>query len=292
MKPYLISFLLLCGWAIPTRYLYVCKIKHHCYEKPAVAPAADTKAKTLVLKDGDSTVLSGYEQFAFAAKAAQPTLSPDNSDFLAKTAAYLKSNPDKKMTITGYYTTAEQGLKSGFYENLGLARAADLRTRLVAMGVPESRMSLDFGKVASDKLDTPASFNIVKPTSPTATNQLATTQYSFGDMTFSDANFASGSDVFQPGDQFKTYADSLASFCKKATPKSLLITGHTDTDGSDGANNALGLRRAKAVRKYLESKGIKAKTEVASDGERSPTASNDTPDNKAKNRRVNIKINE
>ena len=294
MKPYLISFLILCGWAVPSRYIYVCKIKHNCYEQPAAAPVAEMRAKSLTLKNGDSTVLAGYEQFAFADKMTKPNLSPDNSDFLAKTAAYLKAHPDKNLTVTGYYLKSEEGMKSGFYENLGLARAAELRSRLVAMGIPENRISLDSGKVNDSKLSAPASFSIVRSqtaSNNTATPQLATSQFSFSDMTFSDANFASGSDIFQPGEQFKIYSDSLVGFCKRTPPQKLTITGHTDSDGSDAENNSLGLRRAKAVRKYLESKGIKVKTDTATDGERSPMASNDDADGKAKNRRVNIKIN-
>ncbi|MBP1664786.1 MAG: Outer rane porin [Bacteroidetes bacterium] len=66
------------------------------------------------------------------------------------------------------------------------------------------------------------------------------------------------------------------------------ITGHTDSDGDDAKNLELSKRRAESVKNELNAKfGIDASrltTEGA--GETKPVAPNDTPENKAKNRRV------
>lgn len=66
------------------------------------------------------------------------------------------------------------------------------------------------------------------------------------------------------------------------------ITGHTDSDGDDARNLDLSKRRAESVKNELNAKfGIDASrltTEGA--GETKPVAPNDTPENKAKNRRV------
>jgi len=71
----------------------------------------------------------------------------------------------------------------------------------------------------------------------------------------------------------------------------VLVVGHTDSIGSDAYNLKLSKRRADAVAKYLSSHGVNAsrlKTEGA--GKSQPVASNDTPDGRAQNRRVELHV--
>lgn len=69
------------------------------------------------------------------------------------------------------------------------------------------------------------------------------------------------------------------------------IQGHTDSAGSDAYNQGLSERRAAAVRDYLISKGIKAdRLTMRGYGESKPIATNETPEGRAENRRVQIKI--
>ena len=72
------------------------------------------------------------------------------------------------------------------------------------------------------------------------------------------------------------------------------IVGHTDTDGADDFNLDLSKRRAAAVKNELaKTFGIDAsRMETDGMGETKPVAANDTPANKAMNRRVEfIKVN-
>ena len=66
------------------------------------------------------------------------------------------------------------------------------------------------------------------------------------------------------------------------------ITGHTDSDGADAANQTLSEKRAAAVRKYITgSYAVDAsRIETAGKGESQPVAPNTTAEGKAKNRRV------
>lgn len=69
------------------------------------------------------------------------------------------------------------------------------------------------------------------------------------------------------------------------------ISGHTDSDGSDMYNLRLSQARAQAVVDYLVSRGINPDRLVAKGyGESRPIAPNDTPENKQKNRRTELKI--
>jgi outer membrane protein OmpA-like peptidoglycan-associated protein len=69
------------------------------------------------------------------------------------------------------------------------------------------------------------------------------------------------------------------------------ISGHTDSDGSDAYNLRLSQARAQSVVDYLISRGIDASRLTARGyGESRPVAPNDTPENKQKNRRTELKI--
>jgi hypothetical protein len=69
------------------------------------------------------------------------------------------------------------------------------------------------------------------------------------------------------------------------------IQGHTDSVGSDTYNKTLSDKRAKAVMEHIVSKGISANrlTSVGK-GELNPIASNETPEGRAQNRRVEFNI--
>ena len=67
------------------------------------------------------------------------------------------------------------------------------------------------------------------------------------------------------------------------------ILAHTDSRGADEYNQALSLRRARAVEEFLVSQGIDAGRLVAEGfGESRPIADNDTPRGRALNRRVEL----
>lgn len=69
------------------------------------------------------------------------------------------------------------------------------------------------------------------------------------------------------------------------------IFGHTDNTGSTQLNEALSLRRAESVMGVLEVDGVPtARMRARGFGYTQPIASNDTPEGRAKNRRVEIRI--
>lgn len=65
------------------------------------------------------------------------------------------------------------------------------------------------------------------------------------------------------------------------------IQGHTDNTGNETANMKLSARRADAVKAYLVQNGIaKDRLTAKGYGQTKPAASNDTPEGRAKNRRI------
>jgi outer membrane protein OmpA-like peptidoglycan-associated protein len=89
----------------------------------------------------------------------------------------------------------------------------------------------------------------------------------------------------------KPSLDELAKVLIEKKDWNLQIAGHTDSDGSSRANLVLSKRRSEAVRDYLASKGIdKSRFTVLYFGESQPLVKNDSPENKQKNRRVEMTI--
>jgi outer membrane protein OmpA-like peptidoglycan-associated protein len=82
--------------------------------------------------------------------------------------------------------------------------------------------------------------------------------------------------------------NDIANVLKENPSVRIKIIGHTDSDGDDALNLDLSGRRAESVKNELSGKfGIEAsRMETEGAGESKPAAPNDTPVNKAMNRRV------
>jgi peptidoglycan-associated lipoprotein len=91
----------------------------------------------------------------------------------------------------------------------------------------------------------------------------------------------------------KKALDDLAGKLKSENKNVYLeIQGHTDSLGSDAYNMTLGLRRAEAVRNYLNMQdGVPLhRMNVISYGKTKPIADNKTREGRAKNRRVTVVV--
>ena len=96
-------------------------------------------------------------------------------------------------------------------------------------------------------------------------------------------------DTSELTDPAKQTLDEMATRLQKAPNMKVTIDGHTDFIGSSDYNMALGERRANAVKDYLSGKGVNAAVlDIRSFGESQPTASNQTPEGRATNRRAEI----
>ena len=69
------------------------------------------------------------------------------------------------------------------------------------------------------------------------------------------------------------------------------ISGNTDNEGSDEVNDKLSKSRAQSVVNYLISKGIAAtRMQATGFGKRKPIDTNQTPEGRAANRRVEFLV--
>jgi outer membrane protein OmpA-like peptidoglycan-associated protein len=82
----------------------------------------------------------------------------------------------------------------------------------------------------------------------------------------------------------------LDSVTKCLTSGTWEVAGHTDSQGSADANQALSQKRAAAAVEYLTSQRPGAVTmQAVGRGQTEPVADNDTPEGRAKNRRISFK---
>ncbi len=89
----------------------------------------------------------------------------------------------------------------------------------------------------------------------------------------------------------KEKLDVVAQALKDHPDQRVVIEGHTDAVGDEDYNDTLSRERADAVRAYLESQGVSSLRLTATGaGEAEPIASNDSPEGRANNRRVEIII--
>lgn len=92
------------------------------------------------------------------------------------------------------------------------------------------------------------------------------------------------------GDFYATL-NSVAKVLKKFDKTAIKVSGHTDSVGSDTANQTLSEQRANSVAQYLKGQQIAAgRIQSVGYGERMPVASNDTATGREQNRRVELEL--
>jgi outer membrane protein OmpA-like peptidoglycan-associated protein len=90
---------------------------------------------------------------------------------------------------------------------------------------------------------------------------------------------------------FYQVLNSVAIVLKEFDKTVVEVAGHADSVGADDANMALSQRRASSVSSYLGAQGIDSQRLITIGyGESRPIASNDTPEGRQQNRRVEITL--
>jgi outer membrane protein OmpA-like peptidoglycan-associated protein len=102
-------------------------------------------------------------------------------------------------------------------------------------------------------------------------------------------SFATNSAQLTPN--FYASLNQVATSLKEYGDSTVQIVGHTDSTGAAALNQQLSVNRANAVVVYLTAQGIDAqRMQALGMGPSQPVADNKTPEGRAQNRRVEIKI--
>ncbi len=92
-------------------------------------------------------------------------------------------------------------------------------------------------------------------------------------------------------DEHKDFLDRLIKVVKGHSDLRVQVTGHTDSEGTHGYNDGLSQRRAQAIINYFVENGLSAdRLKFDFKGETDPAATNDTPEGRQRNRRVDFEF--
>lgn len=278
MRTLIIGGVIFLMWCLLGRWYYVCEIQGLCGNDPI-----ETAATPPLVEEG-TVDLDAEEKISFDKKAIEPNWSDNQRNAISEIVAKMKADEAMNLKILGLYTTDERDVDAGLFENIGIARADAIRKMITAEDIAATRISLDATE-DDNAHDNPIRFEFTKKVIEAA-------QYTFDNMTFGNITFASGdAQLKNPPRQFLLYADSLRSFLKVNPDRVLIVTGHTDDQGSENLNYKLGIRRGNTIEYFLRTqKGISVPIEVRSRGEKAPIADNSTAEGRRKNRRVQITI--
>ena len=109
------------------------------------------------------------------------------------------------------------------------------------------------------------------------------------DVVLNNIQFDVNSAKLKPAGQAEL--NKLVTLMQQNSSIEILLSGHTSSEGSAVLNRELSLKRVRSCKDYLISKGIDdGRITIKGVGPDNPIAPNDTEANRAKNRRVELKI--
>ena len=290
-----IWWFLLIGWMAGSAYWHVCKIKLLCDAPLTSSTVISTTAPVispLTIIDGTELNLTSSGNFGFAKSGADANFSGVKSE-IDSLASFASVNPGKMITITGSYSSQETNSTS--FPNLGIARAAAIKSYLTSKGLPDSIFVLngqlnDSIVFSPDSLHGGIDFTFAKKIAVTE-NDLANEQKYESIFKPLDLYFPTASAEYIKTGENQKFLIEAKKFLAENKDKKLLLTGYTDSDDSAEWNLKLSKKRAEIVKAKFVSLGVPA-DRISTDGkgEADPKASNDTPEGKRANRRVTIVV--
>lgn len=201
---------------------------------------------------------------------------------------------NQRLSITGYALESEKNTSA--YENLGLARANDVKNYFVSKGFPSNRIDIR-GEMKDDilqeknKMFGPVSFMLNDESKDIAiVDWNAVKKAINADPLILYFNTGQTSIDLSESDRKKV--TEITRYLDNVADSKLDVVGHTDNVGDRNINIKLGKERADFAKEYLVTNGVSVERIISSSkGPDQPIAPNNTADGKAKNRRTEVKIN-
>jgi OmpA-OmpF porin, OOP family len=238
--------------------------------------------------------ISSKNNLRFGKSGFNPVLGTDITTVMDSLVSYGKAHPNKKITVTGYYNATETNTST--FENLGLARAEELKKVLVSKGLKASNIFAESKKDESliySPIDTLVGgiSMMIMDTVPLQPKLIAKEKVKEDLFAPRTVYFKTGENSLNVDADLKDYLEKANQYLKTHSSKTLLVTGHTDNVGDPARNVTLSANRAMFVKTELTKQGIAAASiSTQGKGMADPIADNNTAEGKAKNRRVTIQI--
>jgi OOP family OmpA-OmpF porin len=236
-----------------------------------------------------------HQNFKFLKNSSQNILPVGDSVNIGITNLKLlfDKNPNQKLIITGYATSAESNTSA--YPNLGDARANDIKNYFISKGFLASQFDCkgELKNLLGSSKDTilgPANFKITQLDATVPEIDWISVKEKINANPLILYFNTNQSEINLTKDERQKVAD-LVHYLDNVSDAKLYITGHSDNIGNRDLNIKLGLERANFAKDYLVKNNVFAnKIETASKGPDEPIADNKTKEGKSKNRRTVITI--
>lgn len=251
-----------------------CSIANICASESSEesTPVATAPAIT-----GKETPCPSIESYYFTWSSFEVITDDKWSNY--KSSLLDEMSETSKVRITGLYNNKETNSSS--FENLGMARAFDLASKI--------GLSEDMYQLASDSLRNVEYSKECKL--PAAKIRLVTVSAKIKEIDDRTLIYFPENSVNKLADEeVESYLDDLAERVLR-TGESIKLDGHADNSGTQEYNMELGTRRANIIKDYLLSRNVKT-DQITSEsfGDTQPIESNTTEKGKAANRRVELKV--
>ncbi len=252
----------------------------------SIANANNSQAGLFAIDNKNQEVFRYYENFRINSTNGNVHIPSTLEGFGEQVANYLGQHQDQELIITGFENSIEAEDTSKF----GISRANFIKDILIEAGINANRI-VTKSQLEEYTYNQDGTYNggILLNFGDLDTSRLEEVEKSIANRTLY-SSFAQK--TFQPDATLSNYALELKNYLEKYPDKKVNIVGHTDDVGGKEANLWYGQQRANNVKAYLISQGIsKERIKASSQGESNPIASNDSEENKAKNRRIEITVN-
>lgn len=249
----------------------------------ACQPEGEDSGETVNPLDKPGKVLMGEElifelpELPFALKNQASVSFPEASlPVLDSMVALMSQDQGLRLTVTGIYDARENKPEGG--PDLGMMRAVFIERFLAGLGMDTQRVELssrmdDLAFDKDGKVNEGYRFHFYKDTVQ-VTQEFDRTVY-----------FWAAEDLIRWDPELKEYCTSAQNYLQAHPEMMMVLTGHTDYNG----NHLLGEMRAESLKEYFGRYGLDtSRVIIRSEGPDKPIAPNDTQENKAKNRRVEV----
>lgn len=239
------------------------------------------RAAVVLISDGLATDYAGREGMGDGAVAAAQALAQSRSGETCFHTIQTGDDPAGAATLKAIASVSRCG---SFRTASSLASASALQqfSRDAYLGAAAAPLAAAPGDADGD--------GVIDPKDACPNTLKGAPVDSRGCWTLRDLRFAVGSAEIDPASTKEL--DQAITVLKANPGVRISIDGHTDSDGSDAYNQNLSERRAAAVLDYVRTKGGLDVSRFVSKGygESRPAVPNDSRENKAINRRVELTL--